>query len=102
MKGSKRKNNSKGILKLLKDAIVMVSGGRNSTGLSTGTWKNNTKGICRCIEKFFILIMYAYFFLNFKLSERRKVLTLTSSPTSDFFYLGNSTHHLNHLIGGAS
>lgn len=37
MKGSKRKNNSKGILKLLKDAIGMVSGGRNSTGISTGT-----------------------------------------------------------------
>lgn len=59
MKGSKRKNNSKGILKLLKDAIVMVSGGRNSTGL--GDLKNNTKGIWRCIEKFFILIMYAIF-----------------------------------------
>ena len=42
MKGSKRKNNSKGILKLLKDAIVMVSRGRNLTGIRIG----------RCMEKF--------------------------------------------------
>lgn len=65
-----------GILKLLTNAIAMVSGSRNPTGISTGIWKNSTKGIRRYKENFFFPLYMLIFFLNLKLFERQKVLMI--------------------------